>query len=954
MRPLPIAVSALLLLTTMGCSGVSRTTAPSENPAPQGSGTGPLATVTSNGDAVQAVSRVFALNELVLTRAENGEVTASFDPVRGAQAMGDSFNVEGTTLFNTSPCGDCLKVVGLGYDPAGRVLVDVQLRHPFALPPLPYTQISRLDLHAFDVMGYIVTNGPGDPLVFDNGSVLSQPVLANADGFSNFYDDALEPYLPTPGVTEHPYRLFFRDDLAGNFDASNPNGFGDLRDPQGHNTMAMGETSIVQYALTLPGSTNELRVGLAIGLSWGQGAKGRGDNLTQRQSPVYYLPEFHHKAPWTVAASLRSNTLVASDTSSSATLEVRLRDWQRGATLAAPFDFPNTPRDQVSSASDLQSLAIEIPGILDAPIALDPITPESGTGLYDDAVWAATFQNTLGADAGSYYAWVKATDNMVPAGNAGIDRTLEGFFTVDDYHTGALVAITVGGVSNFPPDAVLGPDPARTCSCGSIRFDAGGSTDPDGGVLTYAWDFDLPSGDPRDFVEDTSTVESFTSHQYCGAQNTFAAVKVCDAQGGCDIAVVPVEIGVGGLDPQAELPVLAANAIPSQDISNNMDGYNNVPHFFSAYDAGSRFAVAGDYIYVMVNSPIDNSEEDPINYFHRQHLLVSNDGGLSWTPGAVLDQSWIDPDPGVPDTDVYPWPHVMLVASPDGTLYYMGSQGRPDFYQTELRMWTSTNHGADPWVERYFGVGDPFQKYSISGAVDPTNPSNVIMTYNCGTTVYFSLNSSNGAEGPWSKVDMGSHNSAGGFAAVLLYAQGGKAYHVSARFSSDAGQDAVYVRRSFDHGASWELAAEQRHNAGVFAHGAGAIDPNDPTGDSFSYVARFSEGGSSDFGVYLFHSSDAGATLEQRQSTLGGGLAVEHSPRVRYDNSGQLVVAWSTFDGRLQGALSSDNGLSFDTPVDLVTGNITAGYIEPIAGTCDFLVMYQRNAMGGEIGMRVF
>ncbi|HYE76688.1 MAG TPA: PKD domain-containing protein, partial [bacterium] len=629
MRPLAIA-AFFTALAGLGCQGASSRTPTAAPPTAPNGGPPPLATLIETGP-LTAGATVMALHELVLTRAADGQVAAALEPVRAAQALGDVYNIEATTLFNTSPCGDCLKVVGLGYDGSGKVLVDLELRHPFALPPLPYTAVSRLDLHAFDVMGYVVTNGPGNPLVFGGNSVVAQPVLANADGYSDLYDGALEPYISTPGVTEHPYRVFFRDDGPGNFAGEHPNGFADLRDPQGHNTMAMGETSQVQYALTLPGGMNELRLGLAIGLSWGQGARGRGAELTQRQNPVYYLPEFHHKAAWTVTGLLTANTLTEGDPNGSATLELRLRDWQRGAAVEPGFEFAVTPRDRVTAASDLAALTVEVPGLIETPIALDPAAPDSGTGLFDDAVWTTDLHNELDAPAGTYYAWVKAVDSLAPAGDAGLDRTLGNFFTVEDFHTGALVPVVVGATTNQPPTATLGPDPAATCTCGTIRFDASGSTDPDAGALTYEWDFEIPSGDPADFVPDTSGPEPFTSHRYCGAQNTFAGVRVCDDGGLCDTVLVPVEVRVGALDPQSPWEVSPIGRIPSQDISNSLDGYNGVPHFFSAYDAGRRFAVAGDHLYVMVNSPLGDVAGP--DYTYRQHLLVSADGGQTWTPG---------------------------------------------------------------------------------------------------------------------------------------------------------------------------------------------------------------------------------------------------------------------------------------------------------------------------------
>ncbi|HYE78549.1 MAG TPA: hypothetical protein VEI97_11225 [bacterium] len=292
----------------------------------------------------------------------------------------------------------------------------------------------------------------------------------------------------------------------------------------------------------------------------------------------------------------------------------------------------------------------------------------------------------------------------------------------------------------------------------------------------------------------------------------------------------------------------------------------------------------------------------------------------------------------------------MLLASPDGTVYFMSEQARPDFYTTELRLWSSGDFGAGPWTERYFDAKDPAQKYSLGGAVDPTDPSRVVMTFNCGTTYFYALKTSTGAEGPWTKTDMGSHNSAGGFGGVLLYGPGGRLYHVSARFAQVGNTGAVHVRRSNDHGDTWELALSHEHPESVFAHGQGAIDPNDPTGDSFVYAAAFANSGN----IHLFRSTDGARTMHTLQTSLGEGNADQHYPGARFDNSGQLVVSWVTFDGRLQAAQSSDRGGTFGTPVEIAAGDVSAAYIEPLAGTCDFLALTQTGRLNGPIALQVF
>lgn len=253
MRCYLLAAITLGLITT-ACQGGGRSPLAPTNTEGQAS-TPPvpttLATVTGSADGLLAVNEIGWLHTLTIRSTGPGQLESSLDPLRTAEAKGDAFQIDGTGFFQDSPCKDCLEVTGLRFDGDGDVIVSVALTHPFALPAQPYTSASRLDLHAFDVMGFILTEGFGSPAAFGSGKTVAQEILDNADGYTNLYDSAIEPYYPTPNVTEHPYKVFFRDDTPGNFAGSNINGFADLRDPQGHNAMAMGETDTVDFELHL-------------------------------------------------------------------------------------------------------------------------------------------------------------------------------------------------------------------------------------------------------------------------------------------------------------------------------------------------------------------------------------------------------------------------------------------------------------------------------------------------------------------------------------------------------------------------------------------------------------------------------------------------------------------------------------------------------------------------------
>lgn len=933
-----LSTLALALLAT-ACQGGSRT--PLSPAGSAGTATPPpvipgsMIALTGDAGGMEVYNEAGWLHTLTITAPQNGNLQASLEPLRTAEAKGDAYQLDGTGFFTNSPCKDCLEVTGISFAPDGDVLVRIAMTHPFALPTQPYTLASRLDLHAFDVMGFILTEGFGSPVSFGSGRTAAREVLVNAEGYTNLYDSVLEPYYPTPNVTEHPYRVFFRDDGPGNFAGSNQNGFADLRNPQGHNTMAMGERDEVEFKFDLQPGQTELRVGLAIGLAWGQGAQGRGSNIGQRQQPIYYLPEFHHKAPWTVTATLSNNNLEAGDPSSNATLEIRLRDWQRGAVVANGFAFAETPPDQTAAASDVASLTVRVPGLLATPLNLDPATPQSGTGLYDDAVWTTLITNQLSTGAGTYWAWVEAVDQRQPTPTSGLNREIS-FFQPTDFHTGTLVMVEVEDTSvpNTPPTAALNPNPAIGAIGKPVLFDASASTDAETPAnLTFEFDYDLPGGDPGNFVPDTpASGVSTGSFQYCPVGSYAAAVRVTDPGGLSSIAVVPVTIT--SFLPEPEVSVLSANAFSQQSLNNG--------NFSGDY----RMAIAGNHAYALV---YDNATPSESDYAHR--LYVSADGGATWTAGAVIDQSYSPPD----TPSVNPWGDMYVVASPDGTVYAMGQQPRPDFGNTRLSVWTSGNYGQDPWVERF--VDSVGQKYSLTGAVDPNNPAHVILSYSTGTCNFKTVQTSSGAlalgAGP-----MLPGLCDGGFGASLFFAPNNKVYHCSVRFGTGS-DGALWIRRSDDNGASWSPVNHYFHNTGigistVFAYGRGMADPTDATGMTLAYAARFNN--NSSIGVCLFTSTTGGQTTTF-QTNLDSGSAYVQYPGVRYYPTGELMLYWTASGGAsntLRGRTSCDNGATFSPEEAIGPVGFPRAYVVPFPGTQDFGALYQTSADGGAINFRRF
>ena len=109
--------------------------------------------------------------------------------------------------------------------------------------------------------------------------------------------------------------------------------------------------------------------------------------------------------------------------------------------------------------------------------------------------------------------------------------------------TGGGECVGCGGVSvivgtNIPPTAalVIGPGEERGNPPHTVNFDAGGSSDTDGSILEYVWDFD------GDGDYDEWSASAAISHTYTMGGSYTAAVRVEDDGFGRDSATVAIEV----------------------------------------------------------------------------------------------------------------------------------------------------------------------------------------------------------------------------------------------------------------------------------------------------------------------------------------------------------------------------------------------------------------------------
>lgn len=579
----------------------------------------PMVTSIASDGSTISMQGGFAYAELTLTDAD-GQVMVELEPARTAEAGGDAYLVDVTRFFTESPCRDCLAIESVKRG-SGFTGVEVEIRaaHPFAAPILP---TARRDLHVFDVMGVVLSNGePGQVLAFDPDSILvyTGNDLRNADGYTSLLDSALDTWLPTPGVEAHPYRIFSTDSTPGTYDPLSANGLTDLVAPTGRNIFPMGGSSTIPFQFNLlPGETR--RVGLALLASYGQSASNRA----MRTTPQYYLPEFNHKPAWKVAATLQNNNLIEGQTGSTAELVVAVRDWQEGATVAGAWEFGTTAKDQVRQASEVASVTVALPGVLTAPST--QTGAGTGTGVFDDMTYTFLLTNQAGAGIGTFPGLVTVTDTLLDSRSSGLDRDLTPT-DLGQFTTYQLFFAEVQPNPNNPPTLTCNltclPNPPNVGGISNLSIDA--ASDPDGPApLEYEWDFSF-QGNATDFSPpDAVTASPTTTFTFPDTTPRTIGVRARDGLGAASAACSAPFTAVTGLvcADAPQFQVQNTGNFTRVYMNHELSGYGGNPSM--GWQQHIAFSPVSQDVYLLV-SGLEVGQSFGGNY-----VMRSSDGGCTW------------------------------------------------------------------------------------------------------------------------------------------------------------------------------------------------------------------------------------------------------------------------------------------------------------------------------------
>jgi len=305
------------------------------------------------------------------------EVSAELTPMR-ASTLGESYTVSGDSLFRISPCQDCLKIKSVALDGSGNIALGFILKHPFSKgdDSEPPSYNNRLDLDVFDIALVVIPTGV-TPTNFSLTDVhIYDRTILNADGYTPELSEVINDN------TVIPYKIC----------CENPE----------NNRFEMGSNEEFEVVFA-PGDFLEFDLYLTMGY-------GSGVKKFQRLEPIYYIPEFNRKAAWKV--NITPPTWVANDTVTTQEVMIEVYDWNHGVTVDPNFPDP-LHTDYISATSDIVSVTIEVPGMIDTLVEAE--TTDTETNGWDDPItYIASFANENGLGVGKYVGLVKITDSREP------------------------------------------------------------------------------------------------------------------------------------------------------------------------------------------------------------------------------------------------------------------------------------------------------------------------------------------------------------------------------------------------------------------------------------------------------------------------------------------------------------------------------------------------------------
>jgi len=353
---------------------------------------------------------------------------------------------------------------------------------------------------------------------------------------------------------------------------------------------------------------------------------------------------------------------------------------------------------------------------------------------------------------------------------------------------------TAGG--NADPVAMLGADPTSGDAPLSVSFDASGSTDSDGQIVQYAWDFD--SDTFTDLAGSAATVQ----HTYTAGGLYSASIAVLDDQGGQDSAQVQITVqGSGGQPPVAQLSAIPEQAAPGTEVVLHGGGSSDP----EGGDLTYSFDPEGDGSFLPPDTDVSlnwtytrlGEHQPALRVFDEDGQFDDAQASLEVTLGS-LEKQVIDQQTGTVAAGNYVG--LVIAGGRPGVAYYDSS--------AELGMtlrWVCAKDaaGSEWWDQRALGECDGH--FSLGLAAD-----HPCIAYVRGNDLHYIRADDPDGNGDWSLdrpiIDAAVHSDSGLLIYPSLSTVGGHPAVTCHNQDALVGGDLLYIRAGNSTGSVWPLA----------------------------------------------------------------------------------------------------------------------------------------------------
>lgn len=517
--------------------------------------------------------------------------------------VGETYTVNGGYFFESITCYDCLKITDIGLDADGNILLKFKIRHPYEKgdPSVPESARNRMDLDVFDVQ-LVVRPTNLSPTNFQiTDEKIYDGILINTDGYTK------EISCLISDDTLIPYKICYES--------------------QNYNRFEMG-ANWKDFELIIGEPMNfELYLTFSYGIS-ARFRGGPGGQFPNRLDPDYYVPEFNRKDAWKV--DVIPPVWYEEDTTTEHVVTVYAHDWNHGIEVDPSFPDSNH-KNQLKTSSDIETIAIEIPGMSDS--LAYPMSHNNKYDVWDPVGYNIPIANENGLEAGEYVGIVKVVDSRPPCeplidpvtylDHTGFEKVrYDEYYCITEYATyqtfRVLVLPGTGPVCGPITGEILFPNcPYEIEDRWASEFSVSASSE-NAEIVLYEVDWDYT---PCNFNVNESDDEGEFSHIFyntnCGGTNdpitytvAFRATDSCDPPNvtifaTCEVTVnCPVVPPCGPITGQIDSPSCPVTDLTSGDIIDFTVSASSENANIVSYEA--------DYEYDGVTFDINDSNNDGI------------------------------------------------------------------------------------------------------------------------------------------------------------------------------------------------------------------------------------------------------------------------------------------------------------------------------------------------------